>query len=615
MYALIQAWNSLPDTNMSLAFEFSSFRDTRIASVFEDEEEQSETNKSIKNKSIDQNNNMISSALTDVVKANKNKTGDDIKQKKKKKKKRKKEPSSDKCDTLIYPATSPEPLPQGSHSTQSTRMSSLPDDGNDESSNLWPRDQEEQWENTTKSSDLASMGGLTDVDINSTWARGAGQSVTGESIENPRRVFTKIDRQKKQRRSSRLMNQQSSILISSPDVAADPLLIKDASPMFTSKEEMNLSGNAGFAVENDVGLSRRDQTHDESSYDKCNEVDPTDEVSERLRSAFCSSKNKSFHFCITVGILIVVAAIAVSVMILSQKRNPNSSEITASPSSSPEVTYEQLYSWAQNVSGYNALNQPDSPQVQAVMWMAGFDRFYFDSIDLPYFQRYALLVFFFSTGGYTWTDWKSWLDPDLHECDWSEGFTCLTDELQRRVVIGINETGNGLSGSLPDELRFLDYLVHLHLAHNKIDGPIPEIIGQLSKLTSLDLSSNKLRGPIPPPIKGADALVELRLSNNNINGSIPSTLYELSMLQTLDLSWNEIVGPIVDEVAGLQKLVTFNVRHNHLSGSIPFPLYDVTTLDNLWLDYNKFSGSIPEFTLAMGKFDCVVCKIRCITLI
>ena len=322
--------------------------------------------------------------------------------------------------------------------------------------------------------------------------------------------------------------------------------------------------------------------------------------------------NKSIRRCFILSILIViVVTIIVTLIIVKGAQNefieqvnntPDDWDRTTVPSSAPTFLAEEVLNAAAEVSGWSALDSVGSPQFRAVGWMSSIDKVSIEKFGPVFRQRYSLVVFYFSTGGtYNWINQENWLNPTLHECDWSQGIQCTLNDSEMRVVIGIDATRNGLSGTLPDELKLFTDLEFLHLPKNSLSGVIPIAIGTLVKISSLDLSLNKFSGSIPQVIGNASSLVFLDLSHNSITGTIPKDLYTLTLLETLEVSWNAISGPITDDMENLHKLVAFDVRHNNLVGMLPKALTILTALDYILLDDNVFTGTLPKLSMAMGK--------------
>lgn len=323
-------------------------------------------------------------------------------------------------------------------------------------------------------------------------------------------------------------------------------------------------------------------------------------------------KDRYFRRCLILGILILVAVVSTTTIVLLRRGGGGGTgedttlnlEPTMSPSFSPTYISDVVLNAAAEISGWDAFNQTNSPQMKAVGWISTHDE---QPVDDLFAQRYALAVFFFSTNGLNWMNPQSWLDPTLHECDWSEGISCFTGGSNNYIVNGLDETRNGLSGSLPAELGMLTEITSLRISKNNIGGPIPDVIGKLSRMETLDLSSNNITGSIPDTIGEATNLMELSLGYCVISGSIPSSLYNLLQLRKLDLSWNQITGPIEEDVSNLKNMVSFDVRHNQLAGTITSGFDEMKAADFIWMDYNKFSGGLPALSEVMGA--CDVCNV------
>jgi hypothetical protein len=320
-------------------------------------------------------------------------------------------------------------------------------------------------------------------------------------------------------------------------------------------------------------------------------------------------KDRNLRRCLLLGILILVAAVTTTTVVLLSRGSggvTSSAEApgpATSPSSSPTIINDEVLNAAAKISGWDSLNQVDSPQKKAVGWMSTFDETDFADFGTAFVQRYCLVVFYFSTGGPNWMVQHSWLDPKVHECSWGEGISCFPDGSNQLIFIGLDETRNGLSGTLPFELGFLTETVFLRISKNDIGGFIPSEIGMLKRMSTLDLSSNIMTGSIPDTIGNATDLVQLDLSYNRINGTIPPSFYNLVRLQLLGLSFNGITGPIEADVGNLQDIVSFDVRNNAFTGTLTAGFDELTALDFLWLDNNKFSGQIPAVSAVMGTCD------------
>jgi len=101
---------------------------------------------------------------------------------------------------------------------------------------------------------------------------------------------------------------------------------------------------------------------------------------------------------------------------------------------------------------------------------------------------------------YDYTDgdnWKGmtrhdWVKEQHYYCSFS-GITCDKNE----NVVSINLKNRGLSGTIPEELGFLQYLQELDLSDNDLTGFIPSDL-RWAPIENLDVTGNTLRGVVPP---------------------------------------------------------------------------------------------------------------------
>ena len=218
-------------------------------------------------------------------------------------------------------------------------------------------------------------------------------------------------------------------------------------------------------------------------------------------------------------------------------------------------------------------------------------------------------------------------------------------------VSGLDLSGNGLSGHVPETLGQLASLTSLKIGDNALSGRLPLSLAGVS-LEEFDYGGTSLcfaddagfRGwlnGIPrhsgtgvqcPPLTEREILewlyrntgganwrestgwltdapldqwhgvetddagqvVELRLPNNGLTGSLPVELAQLSKLKVLDLSYNrQLSGPVPPELGGLDRLERLDLAGNQLSGSISSELGQLAELQILDLSYNRLSGPVP----------------------
>ena len=245
-------------------------------------------------------------------------------------------------------------------------------------------------------------------------------------------------------------------------------------------------------------------------------------------------------------------------------------------------------------------------------WLDGIPSHRGTSVQCPRLtEREALAALYESMGGPSWRNNSGWL-TGAPLGSWHGVFVDAQGQ-----VVGLNLSGNNLSGTFPPELgglsnlswlrlegnrlrgeipkwlKGLSNLELLYLAFNEFSGEIPAWLGRLPNLISLSLWSNDLAGTIPPELGSLARLRDLHLGNNNLTGEIPAELGGLTNLRRLDLGSNELAGGIPAQLDGLSNLVYLNLSYNGLSGTLPPQLGSLSNLEVLSLSENGFSGAIP----------------------
>lgn len=134
-------------------------------------------------------------------------------------------------------------------------------------------------------------------------------------------------------------------------------------------------------------------------------------------------------------------------------------------------------------------------------------------------QRFALAVFWYSTGGPTTWGPGGWLES-TNECSWPQTFDCSTAGLMEFLYLD----AKSLSGTIPIELGLLTALARLSMFSNLLAGTLPTELGKLTRLTFLAVSRNQLTGSIPSELGQLTSLTGLYLSSNNLSSMIPNSL-------------------------------------------------------------------------------------------
>ena len=126
---------------------------------------------------------------------------------------------------------------------------------------------------------------------------------------------------------------------------------------------------------------------------------------------------------------------------------------------------------------------------------------------------------------------------------------------------------------------------------------------------SLHISGNGLTGSIPNNIQINDRLKDLTLSYNILTGSIPHSIQDKKW-DRLDLSYNKITGTILSDFVQQSvnnSIVYLNV--NRLSSLIPTSLVDIQQINillgNLFsCDFVDRLGDLPSHDPSLQTYDC-----------
>ncbi len=268
-------------------------------------------------------------------------------------------------------------------------------------------------------------------------------------------------------------------------------------------------------------------------------------------------------------------------------------------------------------------------------------------VDIPFcdeIDKQALRTLYEALNGSGWVRSDGWLEDE----NLGRWHGVGTDSVGR--VSGLDLTGNGLSGHIPEAIGLLAGMTQLRIGDNALTGRLPLSLAGLALVefdyegTSVCVADDPglqawLNG-IPnhtgtgvqcPPLTDREILehlyrntdgrnwrqsagwltdaplaqwdgvetdaagrvVGLRLGGYGLSGSFPAELGQLTALRELDLSVNELAGSIPPELGGLTDLTSLVLRRNVLTGSIPPELGRLPVLLTMRLSDNDLSGSIP----------------------
>ncbi|KAI4329643.1 hypothetical protein MLD38_028008 [Melastoma candidum] len=231
--------------------------------------------------------------------------------------------------------------------------------------------------------------------------------------------------------------------------------------------------------------------------------------------------------------------------------------------------------------------------------------------------------------------YSEWGSRSPSPCQW-RGVMCSLGNVR---VVGVDLSGNNISGNLFANFSALSELSHLDLSRNTISGPITEDLSRcgnlaylnlsynmidgnlawtgMNRLHVLDLSMNRFGGAIDPSFPAVcSSLKVLNISSNNFNGSIGSLFDHCYNLKYVDLSSNKFTGSLGNWYGRLNEFTVadnffvgeidvtsfpgncstqmLDLSGNNFSGQFPGSILNCRNLTRLNLWGNKFSGEIPS---------------------
>ncbi|KAK2357501.1 putative LRR receptor serine/threonine-protein kinase [Trifolium repens] len=119
------------------------------------------------------------------------------------------------------------------------------------------------------------------------------------------------------------------------------------------------------------------------------------------------------------------------------------------------------------------------------------------------------------------------------------------------------------SGSIPEEIAYLDQLAFLHVSNNRLSGPVASKLFNISTLVSLHVTNNSLSGTLPSNLgSGCPNLRSLKIRGNKFEGNIPNGIANASKLTEIDFLGNQFSGTIPDVFGGLTYLECLHLDYN-----------------------------------------------------
>merc|ERR1719291_1347333 len=87
-------------------------------------------------------------------------------------------------------------------------------------------------------------------------------------------------------------------------------------------------------------------------------------------------------------------------------------------------------------------------------------------------------------------------------------------------MVLLDLSGNGFRGQIPSDINKMQSLKEIMLYNNKLTGTIPNQITFLNNLIRISLSYNDFKGTIPSEIGKMEHLTLLHLHSNRLTGTL-----------------------------------------------------------------------------------------------
>ncbi|CAB9530795.1 Leucine Rich Repeat [Seminavis robusta] len=171
--------------------------------------------------------------------------------------------------------------------------------------------------------------------------------------------------------------------------------------------------------------------------------------------------------------------------------------------------------------------------------------------------------------------------------------------------------GNGLAGTLPEELGLLTSLKYIRLGKDNIGGTIISQFGSLPKLWGLHLFGSHLTGTIPSELGSlSNTLKGFAVQGNFLSGSLPSELWQLRELKELRIGNNPLELSIPNHVHKYMPKfrVIYAARLTTLDGSLPTTLGLLTGLSHFNIEENVVTGLLLSELATLTSLGSIIAK-------
>ncbi len=168
---------------------------------------------------------------------------------------------------------------------------------------------------------------------------------------------------------------------------------------------------------------------------------------------------------------------------------------------------------------------------------------------------------------------------------------------------------DGLSSSTLCRIRIFPHLNHYFTAFllkRTMDGTISTCLYSLPKLEQFHLSGNGFTGSLPNNVELPTSFNNLVLSHNYLTGTIP-LIFQQRNWSTIDLSYNRLTGKIYPYSFTLFTEGSVYLEENRLSGHVPHSLKEIENIYILrgnMMTCNMEKTNVPQHDPNLDIYDC-----------
>jgi len=315
-------------------------------------------------------------------------------------------------------------------------------------------------------------------------------------------------------------------------------------------------------------------------------------------------------------LVILIPAVVIIAVLVSRLNRTSPKKAQPISEESDEIIALRSNFLAFNISHESALRDPESPQYEALNWIANEDTNnktisflnmltqetensldFTSHMDHPIVQRYVLATIYFSTNGQYWTKQARFLS-ELDECQWKDvddpRITQIQCDEQTQTVQGVYLYSLNASGKFPNEIGLLSNVETFFMGDNVIQGTLPSTMSKMTNLKNFHIAFGELTGTLPF-LGNLKNMSFFSVWNNRLRGTIPIEMAVMEHIDTIHLGNNLFEGDLPDMFGNMYQLSRFYAGGNRLSSTIPSSLQNRTTLNVLSIGENELFGTIPTF--------------------